>query len=291
MPWSRFRLGRFRRLPALAGCAVAALWLAGCRTEVLRNRAENEASYVVAVLQENGVDADRVVDDREKNLWTVQVPNSQAAQAQSILKEYKLPKDEDRRYRDIFGKNTLVPTPTEQQVLSLEGLEGEVSYSLEQIPGVISARVHIVQPERDAANRPTTAAKASVLIEFQPTLDGLAPIQTSEVQTTVAGAVSGLAPENVSVVQKQAAIAQPGSGRGLEANLVALGPLVIDSSSVLPLKLAISIAIVLIAGLGWTVLWQARVLAELRREAQEKRRGQSLAPIAPRPRPGEATVA
>jgi type III secretion protein J len=281
-PW-----GRFGRLSLISALLPAVLLLVGCRTELLRAQPEEVATHVVAVLQQHGVEASKQLDDPEKNLWRVEVPDEQSHRAFALLKEHKLPREEGRRYRDIFGKSQLMPTVTEQQVLSLEGLQGEVSHSLASLDGVISARVHIVQPERDAAQRLTAPAKASVLLEYQPSAEGaVAPILTSEVQRLVAGAVPQLAPEHVQVVMKPTAVARPGVSRAVAASLVAFGPLVVEEGGLTVLKLGISLAIVLLAGLGWLALWQAREIADLRQQIQDRRRGQALVANA-KGRPGD----
>jgi type III secretion protein J len=276
---------RTQRLTAvqLAPLLLVALLAVGCKTELLHDLPEGDAARMLAVLQQHGIQADKKLVNPDENLWALTVPGSSSARAFAILAEYKLPMKEDRRFRDVFGKSQLVPTPPEQQALFLEALQGEIAHTLRSLPGVISARVHVVQPERDAANRPLSTSKASVLIEFQPSAAGLPPISNGEVRQLVANAVPELGADNVSVVQKPASIAQPSTARGA-SNLVSFGPLVLEEGGLLALKLGISLAIVLLAGLAWTVAWQGRLIGELREKAVDKGkggpRGGSLVPSA-----------
>lgn len=102
---------------------------------------------------------------------------------------------------------------------------GELERTLLGIEDVISARVHLALPEREAlvvdAARPPTA---SVLLKHG---GAVPPLSVLEVQRLVAGAVPGLDPASVMVVTK--AVAQPVDRKGTE--LVRLGPLTTTRSS------------------------------------------------------------
>lgn len=266
------------RLPAprLAALALALLVLAGCRSELFHNLPERDAAEMVQVLQQHSIDAEKSLDNADDNLWRVTVPRRSDAHARAILIEYDLPRERERRRQDIFAESGVIPTPMVESEKSLEGLEGELAHTLRQMPGVIKARVHVVPMGLDITKRMTYPAKASAFIEYQPTTQGSRrPIDTVEVQKTIAGAVAGLEPANVAVTFKSSSIARPTlPGQISAGSLVRVGPITLESGSLTTLKVLTAIAVLMIAGLGLAVFWQSRLIGELRLELQLARSGQ-----------------
>ncbi|MEM7049984.1 MAG: hypothetical protein AAF604_10000 [Acidobacteriota bacterium] len=250
-----------------------ALALGACSAELLHDIPEDEATRILAVLQHHGIEAHKELDDAEGNRWRVITSRGSAGRAFSLLAEYKLPRVQDRRFQDVFGKSKLVMTPMEEQALYLEALQGEIAHTLESIDGVIDARVHLVRPKVDLAGRPAGQAKASVVVEYQPTSQGLAPIQNVEIQKIVANSVEEMTPELVAVVQKPASIAAPGTLPLSDGNLVKVGALVVEEGTLPTLKGLITLAVLIIAGLGFAVFWQSRMIGELRDELVVERTG------------------
>lgn len=258
---------------------LIALLALGCSTDVLHQIPEDRATQIVAVLQQHGIPATKSFDNEESNLWRVSVPRGAAARAFTLLAEYKLPRKEDRRFQDVFGQRKLVVTPTEESALYLEALQGELAHTLEAIDGVIEARVHLVPMRRDLTGRALITPKASVMLEYLATEQGLAPIQNVEIQKLIANAVEELAPESVAVVQKSASIAAPSRAQASDFNLVSIGPLVVEESTLPAFKTLIGAAVLAIGGLGGAAFWQSRMVAELRDELKVARTG--LAAIEP----------
>ncbi|MEM9552940.1 MAG: type III secretion inner membrane ring lipoprotein SctJ [Acidobacteriota bacterium] len=250
--------------------------LLGCRADLLHRLPEVEATQILAVLQEHGIEAEKQLDDEEANLWRVTVPRGEATRAFSLLAEYKLPRTSDRRMQDVFSQNKLVLSPVEEQALYLEALQGEIAHTLEAIEGVIDARVHLVRPQRDLAGRPLSQAKASVVIEYQPDAGGLQPIRPREVQALVANAVPDLQAEQVAVVQKASKLVRAegeprGEARG--ADLVTVGPLLLEASSLSSLRALVAAVLAVLFVLGFFLLRQMRRVDALRRELVSSRTG------------------
>jgi type III secretory pathway lipoprotein EscJ len=114
-------------------------------------------------------------------------------------------------------------------------------------------------------DKPPTAT-ASVLIRHRgPT----PPIAAQEVQRLVAGAIPGLAPEQVSVVMVPA----PPRGRPPERQLARLGPLTVTHASLFALRSMIGVVVLLNAALLACVvgLW-----GRLRRSEQRLQQAQQV---------------
>ncbi len=248
-------------------CLLAStLFLVGCKSELLHQIEEAEANHIITQLQQHGIEAGKKLEDAESNTWTVRVSNRSVGRAQAILDEYKLPKRREPRVRDLFSAEGLVRTPTQEGILAQAVLEGELAYTLEGIEGIIDARIHLVMPRSDLTGQRISQAKASVFVEYQPTAQGVVPVQDGEIQKMVAHAVEDLSPTNVAVVQKPASIASPATPAGGGPELVSLGGLVVAEDT-LPALRATAIGIAaLVVVLGLLLLVLSRRLSRLRSE-------------------------
>lgn len=104
---------------------------------------------------------------------------------------------------EIFDRGeSLTTTPFQQEMNRLRALEGELARSIRALQGVRAARVHLVLPRREAFSRERAEAQASVLL----TMQGLQRLDREGVQAVlhlVVTAVSGLRPQNVSIVDSR----------------------------------------------------------------------------------------
>ena len=205
-----------------AGLSLA---LGACTIPVASDLDEAAANRVVAALGRNGVAADKERDTENEGRFSVDVGRGDASFALAVMAREELPPRSSPGWADALGKSSLIPSRADERAKLLMLTAGELERTLLGIEEVISARVHLALPERDAlvadAARPPTA---SVLLKH----GGAAPpLSVQEVQRLVAGAVPGLDPASVMVVTK--AVAQPVDRKGTE--LVRLGPLTTTRSS------------------------------------------------------------
>src|SRR3954470_1345526 len=143
------------------------LSVAGCGVELEHNLDERQANEVASVLESAGIAADKIVEDGNANAYKIVVARGEAGRAFSLLESRDLPKRSLRGLSDTFAGGTLLPSPVEDRARYGAALAAELERSLEEIPGVVSARVHLALPPEeplvgDAAHaRPT----ASVLLK------------------------------------------------------------------------------------------------------------------------------
>ena len=100
---------------------------------------------------------------------------------------------------ELFDGGTLGMTDFMQKLNVKRALEGELARTIASIQQVESARVHLVLPERSAFRDQQTAASASVVLAVRGTL---APDQVAGVTALVAGAVEGMSPNEVTVLDE-----------------------------------------------------------------------------------------
>lgn len=197
--------------PPRAALAALAVALAGCaREELLHGLDERQANEVLVALDEGGVAATKAREDGAEERWRVDVDRGDGARAQRLLAERELPRARAPGVAEVFGKGSMVPTPTEEHALLLHALAGELARSVEALDGVVAARVHLGLRQPDPL-RPDDrrAPRASVLVKCRaaacPAVRALEP----GLRAMVAGAVDGLEPSAVAVVVAEAPAAAP----------------------------------------------------------------------------------
>jgi type III secretion protein J len=181
---------------------LALISLAACgREAILHGLDEVRANQVIVALDEGGVAARKERDDAAEGSWRVEVPSGDSAAARRLLAERELPRRTPPGFGDVFGKGSVVPTPSEERALYLHALSGELARSVEAIDGVVEARVHLALPPPDALrSEPAAPPRAAVLVKARtgarPRVESLVP----GIRSLVAGAVPALDASAVAVV-------------------------------------------------------------------------------------------
>ena len=113
---------------------------------------------------------------------------------------------------ELFDRTNLGMTDFQEKIAKTRATEGELQRTISGLATVQSARVHIATPQDSLfveTQRPTTA---SVAIATRPGMQ-LSPQEVRGITQLVAGAVEGLKPENVTIVDQNGTILRPVGGR------------------------------------------------------------------------------
>jgi type III secretion protein J len=224
---------------ALALPALLAL-LAGCQMDLHTKLSEADANQMLGALLAAGVDAEKLTPDGGKT-WTISVEKSQTVQAIDVLRVNALPRERYDSLGDLFKKEGLISSPTEERVRFIFGIEQELAQTVSSIDGVMVARVHIVLPNNDPLASNVKPSSASVFVKHRREADLL--ILVPAIKNLVVHAVEGLAYDQVTVTLV-AASAQPQPAGGLVANAREAKP------GVPPWAVAIGVVAVLLLGLA-----------------------------------------
>ncbi|RVB80772.1 EscJ/YscJ/HrcJ family type III secretion inner membrane ring protein [Mesorhizobium sp. M6A.T.Cr.TU.014.01.1.1] len=194
----------------LAVVILSMLLLQACSVELYSGLDQRQANEIVATLMRHGIPAQRQSD--KSGTMTVSVQKGRFADAMAILDESGLPKQEFATLGEVFKRDGLVSSPVEERAAMIYGLSQELSRTISDIDGVLSARVHLVLPENDPLRQRLVPSSASVFIRHRvsTSMNDLIP----QVKMLVANGISGLTYDKVSVVlvPVEAAALSPASG-------------------------------------------------------------------------------
>lgn len=173
----------------------AALMLSACQTDLYTGLNEDDANEMVAVLMHGGLGAAKV---RAKDgTSTIAIEQAQFAAAVDLLRSHGLPRAKFVSMNDVFQPSGLIASPVQEQARYLWAIGQELSKTVSQIDGVLTARVQVVLPDNDLMKRVATPSSASVFIRYDE--GSQASGLVSQIKSLVASSVQGLAYDRVSV--------------------------------------------------------------------------------------------
>ena len=195
---------------------LVALLLSACEAELYNNLDQRQANEMVATLQQHGIPAQRVAV--KGGQYTVVVDKARFANSIAILNEAGLPKQEFQTMGQVFKKDGLVSSPLQERAQMIFALSQELSRTVSEIDGVLSARVHLVLPENDPLRQQLVPSSASVFIRHRSN----APVANlvPQVKMLVANGVAGLSYDKVSVILVPVDLQKENQGQDLRNGLV-----------------------------------------------------------------------
>jgi type III secretion protein J len=176
--------------------ALLMLSLAGCsQVELYSNLPEQEANEMMAVLIDNGMSCSKQAGS--EGTWSLKVSSDQFAPAVRVLKELGYPRDKFADMGTVFQKSGLVSSPSEERIRFMHALSQELSRTLSQIDGVITARVHIVLPENNPFGENVKPSSAAVFIKYRQgaTVETMIPA----IKELVLSSIEGMTADKVTV--------------------------------------------------------------------------------------------
>ena len=210
-----------RRAVTVGRCMVAVLSVAllcSCKSELYERLDERDANEMLAALYSAGLHASKTTHDDKT--WSVEVEERELPNALQVLAQHALPREQFASAGELFKKEGLVSTPSEERIRFIYAVSQELSNTLSQIDGVIVARVHPVIPANDPLATEIRPSSASVFIKYRrdANLEAMAPL----IKNLVMRSIEGLQYENISLTFVSAdfpaahAVAKPpesGSGK------------------------------------------------------------------------------
>jgi type III secretion protein J len=183
---------RLSRAPLIA----LLLALAACGEQELYSKlSERQANEMVAVLRSANLAGEK--QPQEGGLYTVVTSGKDFPAAVRTLSAQGYPREQFDSMGKVFKREGFVSSPLEERARLVHALSQEIANTINNIDGVVTARVHLVVPERNPlADKPQPAA-ASVFIKHRPDRDLSAEIP--QIKALVVNSIEGLAYDNVTV--------------------------------------------------------------------------------------------
>jgi type III secretion protein J len=185
-----------KALPAARRLALVLLvLLAGCNSQELYSQlSERQANEMVAVLRSAGIKAEK--QSAEGRFSVLTAPGDFPA-AVRTLSAQGYPREQFDSMGKVFKREGFVSTPLEERARLVYSMSQEISNTINNIDGVVTARVHLVVPERNPLVDKPQPAAAAVFIKHRP--DRNLSAQIPQIKALVVNSIEGLPYDNVTV--------------------------------------------------------------------------------------------
>ena len=183
-----------RRLGMAASVAVTVLLCACSRQELYSNLSERQANEMVAVLSGAGIEAEKEVKEGQ---FSISTASSDFAPAIRTLSAQGYPRETYDTMGKVFKREGFVSSPLEERARLLHAMSQEISNTLTNIDGVVTARVHLQIPEKNPLADKPQPASAAVFIKYRT--DRNLSSQIPQIKALVVNSIEGLAYDNVTV--------------------------------------------------------------------------------------------
>ncbi len=171
--------------------------LSACKTELYVGINQKEGNEMLALLQTEGISADKEAD-KDGNVKLL-VDKSDISRAVEALRRKGYPREHFSSMYDVFPKDGLISSPLEERARLIYAKEQEISRTLSEIDGVLVARVHVVLPEDwDKFGKTLSPASASVFVKHAA--DVQLHTYISQIKQLVNNSIEGLSYERISVI-------------------------------------------------------------------------------------------
>lgn len=178
------------------GLVLVVLATAACKIDLYTGLDEREANEIIAALTDQGIGAAKKPE--KDGRITVLVEQDQFAAAMARLDQIGLPRPNFESLGSVFKGEGMISSPIEERARFIYATSQELSRTLSDIDGVLSARIHVVLPRNDLLNRSLTPSSAAVFIRHRADMavGGLIP----QIKMLVSNSIEGLGYDQVSVV-------------------------------------------------------------------------------------------
>jgi type III secretion protein J len=216
-----------------------------------------DANEIIAALNKDGISASKVT---QKEGVSLMIKSSELSRATTILQAAGLPRRNLSNLGQVFKKDGMISTPLEERIRYIHGLSEELEYTLQQFDNVITARVHVVLPERIAPGEPVQPSSAAVFIKYHRPLDE--DMVTPRIRKLVASSIPGLGGEDGQ--SKVSVVLEPSDAPAAGIAWQELGPFMVAADSASGLRkifgvMAVVMVLLLLLSLGLLLKEQPRV--------------------------------
>lgn len=250
--------------------------LAACEgnQSIVNNIHERDANEIVVFLASKGIEAQKVAAQGggaagiggPTNMFDISVPLEHATEAMALLNSAGLPRRQGTTLLELFAKSGLMTSDKEDEIRYQAGLAEQICNTIRKIDGVLDADVQISFPSGDQTpGTPVQKTTAAVYVKHQGLLEDPNNHVETKIKRLLAGSVSGLSIDDVSVISDRARFAditlEPNAeffgGKGAQQTYVSIWSIVMTKSSLGRFRFLFFTMIILVllltGALGWMV--------------------------------------
>lgn len=186
------------------------LFLVSCTTNqiIVNNLDEREANEIVVFLASKNIVAQKIPGASSgfggqgpSNLFNITVSSDRATDAMALLNRFGLPKRQGTNLLELFSAKGLMSSDKEETIRYQAGLAAELKNTICKMEGVLDADVQISFPPTETTPGITPPkTTAAVYIKHQGAIDDPNSHLETKVKRLIAGSVTGLNYEDVSVI-------------------------------------------------------------------------------------------
>lgn len=225
-------------------CALLVLaLLAACSHSVVLQAGltDADANEIILVLNRKGIEVEK---QKTKEGVSLLVKDGDLSRATETMNAAGLPRRTLSNLGEVFKKQGMISSPMEERVRYIHGLSEELESTMLQFDNVVSARVHVVLPERIAPGEPIQPSSAAVFIKYRPPMDEDAV--TPRIRKLVASSIPGLSGDEGR--SKVSVVMMPGEPPTPGIEWTMLGPFRVAADAAPGLQLTIVLLAMLALG-------------------------------------------
>lgn len=246
------------------------LLLVGCesRKTIVNGLEEREANEILVFLATKNIESQKVRSTEGGGaaskivLWDVSVRSEDAREAMQILSQHGLPRRKSQSLLGLFSDVGLVPSEMAERIRYQSGLGEQIASVIRKIDGVLDASVQISYPEEDPLNpgKKKGDITASVYVKHSGVLDDPNAQLITKIKRLVAGSITGLDIDNVTLISDRARFGDLlGAGGEGEKEYVTVWSLILGKESLTRFRVIffsfIFVTLLLMLSLIW-VSWK-----------------------------------
>ncbi|HCZ4708596.1 TPA: EscJ/YscJ/HrcJ family type III secretion inner membrane ring protein [Salmonella enterica subsp. enterica serovar Saintpaul str. CFSAN004144] len=197
-------------------CLLMLICLSGCKEKnLLQELDQYQANEVISILQQHNIMADKI--DNGKKGFSVTVADPDFTAAVYWVKVYELPPRPRVEIAQMFPADALVSSPRAEKARLYSAIEQRLEQSLQTLPGVISARVHISYDiDSGESGRPSVPVHLSALAVYERGIP--LGLQISDIKRFLKNSFADVEYDNISVVlserrEDEFRVSSPRSGK------------------------------------------------------------------------------
>ncbi len=256
------------------------LMLAGCESNmvIINDVDEREANEIIVFLASRHITAFKVGSasagpgggGNAMPMFNITVTSDKATEAMAILNQIGLPRKKGTTLLDLFAKQGLMSSATEETIRFQAGLGEEIAGTIRRIDGILEASVQLAFPPAETGiGTPGQTNKqritASVYVKHQGVLDDPNSHLITKIKRLVSASVNGLDINDVTVIADRSRYTDITLGMGAESltatpkEYVSIWSIVMNKDSASRFRFlffTLTFAFLIVAAIGGWLLWK-----------------------------------